>query len=587
MIERLRAAWLGIRLAIRAGSWRVPVILACSLAVALQPVVNAVALRTLVDGALAQDWVRTGTGLAILALLVGVVFSAYGIWVPLETTVTERARRLFEQDLMRLVVSIPSLEPHERPDFADKLEVLRSNSQLLIGAVWTAISNVSFFVGAGAALVVLADLHLIMLLLPLFGVPLFIASIRGVRINDQAVEQTAEPLRLSDHLFKTTTTPSFGKELRIFGLSPELIRRQRDTYASANQVLFRADLRSALLNAGGWLVFLAAWAGAIILVTAQARAGNATPGDVVLAIALAGLVQGYVSGAVGLVRDVRRTLTMAARYVWLLDFARSFRPGSRPAPTGLRDGIEFDHVSFTYPGTDVEVLHDVSVKLPAGATVGAVGDNGAGKTTFVKLLLGYYRPTRGRILVDGVDMSDIDLADWRRRCTGAFQDYARLEFRLGESIGVGDLDRVDDPDAVHRAIERAGASELPPLEQQLGRAWDSGTDLSGGQWQQVAVSRGMMRDRPLLRVLDEPTASLDADVEHSLFERYRSVARPDALAVGGITVLVSHRFSTVRMTDGILVFDNGRVVEQGTHDELVRHAGLYAELFALQARAYR
>jgi ATP-binding cassette subfamily B protein len=189
--------------------------------------------------------------------------------------------------------------------------------------------------------------------------------------------------------------------------------------------------------------------------------------------------------------------------------------------------------------------------------------------------------------VDGADLAGLNTHRWHGAVSGAFQDFARLEFTVGESVGVGDLERLDEDSAVRAALTRAGATIDLPLSQQLGRAWDGGVEMSGGQWQQLAVARGMMREHPLLLVLDEPTASLDPDTEHALFERYREATRRGAGGVGGITVLVSHRFSTVRMTDLILVFDRGRVVEQGSHEELMELGGTYAELFGLQARAYR
>ncbi len=588
MRDRLRVVWLALRLAVAAGGWRVAVIVACSLSIALQPSANAFALKLLTDGALRGDWGHAAIGIGVLAVLIAVLFSAYGIWVPLEATVSERAAQLFEQELMRLVAAIPTLEPHERPDFVDRLDVLRGNSRLLIGALWTTLSNVSFFVGVGTALGVLGNVDPILLVLPLFGLPMFGASLRSVRLRDRAMDRTAEPLRMASHLFRLTTTPSFGKELRMSRLADEVADRHDRLNRTAQRDLFAADLRAGLLSAGGWALFTLGWAGGVGLVVWRAARGQATPGDVVLALTVAGLVQGYISGAAGLVRNLKQTLSMAARYVWLRDLVGHLQIGRRPAPERLHRGIRLDRVSFTYPGTDIEVLHDVSATLPAGATIGVVGDNGAGKTTFIKLLLALYQPTSGRILVDDVDLAEIAPHEWRSRLAGAFQDFAKLEFTLSESVGVGDLDRVGDETAIRDAMQRAGsAEELPALDQQLGTAWADGVDLSGGQWQQLAVSRGMMRGQPLIRVLDEPTASLDADIEHALFERYHDAARLGLAPSGGVIILVSHRFSTMRSADLILVFDRGRLVEQGFHEELMRLEGLYAELFGLQARAYR
>ena len=237
------------------------------------------------------------------------------------------------------------------------------------------------------------------------------------------------------------------------------------------------------------------------------------------------------------------------------------------------------------------LLDDVSFDLPAGKVIAIVGENGAGKSTLVKLLAKMYEPTSGRILVDGVDLARIATVDWRTRLAGAFQDFFRFEFLARQTVGLGDLPRVDDEPAVVTAVTRAGADDvivrLPAgLETQLGPTWPGGTDVSFGQWQKLALARGFMRDRPLVLVLDEPTAALDAETEHALFERYSAAVRGDD-GVGRITILVSHRFSTVRMADLIVVLDGARVVETGTHEALVAQRGQYAQLYSIQAASYR
>lgn len=237
------------------------------------------------------------------------------------------------------------------------------------------------------------------------------------------------------------------------------------------------------------------------------------------------------------------------------------------------------------------MLHDVNLDLRAHSIVAIVGVNGAGKSSLIKLLCGFYRPTTGQITVDDIPLADIDLTAWRQRLSGSFQDFARFELPVRETVGVGDLSHVDDRDAVASAIARAGAADvvdqLPDgLETQLGRVFD-GVELSGGQWQKLALARASMRSLPLLLILDEPTAALDARTEHAVFERYAARAEAVDVAGGAITILVSHRFSTVRMADHIIVVDNGRIVQQGTHDELMRAGGSYAELYQAQANAYQ
>ncbi len=256
-----------------------------------------------------------------------------------------------------------------------------------------------------------------------------------------------------------------------------------------------------------------------------------------------------------------------------------------------------DHVSFRYPATDRVVLDDVTLDLPAGAVVAIVGENGAGKSTLVKLLCRFYEPTSGRITVDGVDLSRMPADAWRARLAGAFQDFFRFEFLARHTVGLGDLERMDDRPAVDVAVERAGAGDVVDhlthaLDTQLGPTWPEGVEVSFGQWQKLALARGFMRDHPLLLVLDEPTAALDAETEHALFERYAAASRGGAGdtsgdADGRVTILVSHRFSTVRMADRIIVLDGARVVEVGTHEELMAKGGQYAELYGIQAASYR
>jgi ATP-binding cassette, subfamily B, bacterial len=282
------------------------------------------------------------------------------------------------------------------------------------------------------------------------------------------------------------------------------------------------------------------------------------------------------------------------RYDWLRRYAdqHSWDDAAEPAPRRLRSGIELRSVGFCYPGSDQPVVSDVSLTLPAGTTVALVGENGAGKTTLVKLLARMYDPTAGAVLVDGVDLRSIEPEAWRRRISAGFQDFVKFQFLAREAVGIGDVDRLDDTRVIRAALDRADAGELvehlpETLRTQLGKRFEGGHDLSGGQWQRIALARAFMRERPLLLLLDEPTAALDPEAEHALFERFAEASKVAAAETGGVTVLVSHRFSTVRMADVIVVLDSGGILETGTHDELVKADGRYAELFAMQARAYR
>jgi ATP-binding cassette, subfamily B, bacterial len=584
MIDQLRVVWVATALAVRAGGWRIPVIAVCRLSLALYAPANAVALKLVTDGALGGDRGLVIGGCVLAAALVAVMFGAYGIYVPLETTATERATNAFEQDLMRLVASIPTLEAHERPDVADRLDVLRTNARALIGTIWAAFGAVSFFVGATAAVVLLVRTDPRLLLLPLSAVPLLAAARYGTRLRLETAEATAETARRASHLFGVATTPRYAKELRVFDLHHAVFDRFDDASRTAGRVTFEAALRAGVASAAAWAVFMAGWAVAVLAIVAQAQRGDATVGDVVLTIGVAALIQGYVAGAAGIVREFTGTAAVAGHYLWLRDFAAQIPRGTAAVPDAVQHGVELSDVSFTYPGTEHEVLRDVSLLLPPGSTVAVVGENGAGKTTLTKLLLGLYDPTRGHVRVDGTDVTALRTAEWHRAQSGAFQDFLRPELTVREAIGLGDVDQLDDEVAVSSAVDSSGAS-VPLLDTQLGRAW-GGVELSGGQWQQLALARGMMRRRPLIRVLDEPTSALDANAEHALYERYQR-ATADARAAGGIVVLVSHRFATVRMADLIVVIGDGAIVERGSHTDLMTLDGLYRELYDLQAGAYR
>jgi ATP-binding cassette, subfamily B, bacterial len=353
--------------------------------------------------------------------------------------------------------------------------------------------------------------------------------------------------------------------------------------------------RSALWHALAWAVFGSAYAGAIVYV---ASGLDAPAADVLLVLAAGARLSSYVGATVGEIGFLRGIwMDGSRRLAWLEDYAAALAvDADQPVPDRLVEGITLEDVSFAYPGTERRVLDGISLHLPAGAVVALVGENGAGKSTLVKLLCKLYEPDAGRILVDGAPLARMPAEDWRDRMAGAFQDFFRFELRARHSVGVGDVPRLDDDPGVRAAVERAGAGDVVDqlasgLDTQLGPTWPAGVEVSFGQWQKLALARGFMRDRPLLLVLDEPTAALDAETEHALFERYASVVRDGPVegagGVGRITLLVSHRFSTVRMADLIVVLDGARVVETGSHEALMARGGPYAELYEIQAAAYR
>jgi ATP-binding cassette, subfamily B, bacterial len=504
--------------------------------------------------------------------------------------------RLIDSDLIDLGGRVPTIEMHERPDVADRVELLQQGALYFAFAMTSVVWAVGVLVQLATTILVLMSVSPWLILLPLLGVPSLIAGGSAQKTRQRAWEETIEDQRLSEHLLELGTTPGPGKEVRIFGLGGEIARRHAALRGEMLARERRAEWRGAVLTTVGWLVFAIGFAGAIVLVTSRAIDGRATVGDVLLVIALAGQIQTALNGAYWLIGDFVGTLRSADHYLWVGDFVdramQRRRSADTPPPDRFVEGIRFEAVSFRYPETDTDVLQDIDLTIPSGTTVAVVGLNGAGKTTLAKLLAGFYEPSAGRITVDGIDVRDLDAEQWRRRLSACFQDFVHFQYLAGESVGLGDLPRIEDEAWVSGALQRAGATDviehLPEgLGTLLGRAYGDGVELSTGEWQKVALGRAMMRDEPLLLILDEPTASLDAYAEHALFERYAAASDRTGRDRGAIMVLISHRFSTVRMADLVVVMEDGRVVQTGTHAELEREDGAYRELYELQSRAYR
>ncbi|ODU01503.1 MAG: hypothetical protein ABS81_20555 [Pseudonocardia sp. SCN 72-86] len=433
-----------------------------------------------------------------------------------------------------------------------------------------------------------------LLLLPVAAIPPLLAdrwAKKIIRTNEDAV---AHDQRRAALLFSLATTTGSAAELRSYGLADHVAAEHARLSAAVDRRTGGEALKVLAIQGTGWTIYAAGLMAAIAFVVVETTHGVLSPGALLMAVTLIRRSRAQLATAAVRSGALLTTLTIADRMFWLEDHAAADAAshGSAPAPAALRDGIRLHDVRFTYPGADAPVLDGLDLTLPAGATVAIVGENGAGKTTLVKLLLGMYAPDAGCVEVDGKPLRDIDPAAWRTRSTAAFQDFARLHLPVRETVGVGDLPRLHDTAAITGALDRAGAATVPEqlpdgLDTVVGSSWTGGHGLSGGQWQKLALGRAMMRDDPLLVVLDEPTANLDAPTEHALFERYATAARRGAELTGAVTVLVSHRFSTVRMADLVVVLEDGRVRERGTHDQLVAAGGRYAELYELQAAAYR
>ena len=494
-----------------------------------------------------------------------------------------------ESHVARLQASVATIEHQERPDYLDRLSVLRDHVFALDHLFMSLFSVVGWIVRLVVTVVLLTSVAPVLAVLVVCALPILWTASWRPGVERAVEEQVAPRQRLARHLFVLGTTPSPGKEVRLASIGPSLMAQRRAAWESWYEPVRAARWTTALWHCASWAFFGACYVAGIVYVASHLRAG---PGSVVLVLVAGSRLSQYVGAAVGELGFLRGIwLDSSRRLTWLEDYAAAADSGGGgTVPSRLSDGIRFEGVSFRYPGTERTVLDDVTVHLPAGSVVAVVGENGAGKTTLVKLLCGLYRPTAGRVAIDGVDLATLSLRDWRARLAGAFQDFARFELPAQHTVGLGELARLDDRGAAHAAVGRAGATDvvgqLPDgLDQQLGPNWDGGVELSHGQWQKFALARGFMRDEPLVLVLDEPTSALDAETEHALYERYADAARSGANA-GRVTVLISHRFSTVRMADRIVVMDGARVVETGSHEELMAIQGTYAELYSIQAAAY-
>jgi ATP-binding cassette subfamily B protein len=533
----------------------------------------------------------------VQAAAVGLGISTAATWFL--RTVSTRIQRRFrdkvtialESHVAHLQATVATVAHQERPEYLDRLSMLRNQVFVLDHMYMSVFSTIGWILRLGVTMALLVSIHPALILLLVFALPTVLTSTWRPEVERSAQERGAQSNRLARHLFTIATTAPPGKEVRVTGIGERLVADRRAAWERGYRPVAAARRGSAFWHALAWAIFGLAYVGAIVFVSSGLRAPAS---QVLLVLAAGARLSGYIGATVGEIGFLRGFwMDGSRRLAWLEDYAASVAAlGDLPVPPVLQRGIRLDHVSFAYPGTSRVVLDDVSLTLPVGAVVAIVGENGAGKTTLVKLLGKMYEPSSGSIFVDDTPLARVPAGEWRARLAGAFQDFFRFEFRAGHTVGLGDVIRLDEEPAVVAAVDRAGARDVVAalklgLDTQLGLTWPSGVELSFGQWQKLALARGFMRDEPLLLVLDEPTAALDAETEHALFERYAAAARGGKSSSGRITILVSHRFSTVRMADLIVVLDGARLVEVGTHDELMAKSGQYSELYKIQAAAYR
>jgi ATP-binding cassette, subfamily B, bacterial len=426
---------------------------------------------------------------------------------------------------------------------------------------------------------------LVVLALIAAAIPATIAEVRFSSAAFRIRNWRSPDARKLNYLEYVLANDDHAKEVKLFGIGPILLER----YRSLGESFYEEDKKLAVRRAG-WayglsLIGTGAFYGCYAWMAIEAARGLRTPGELILyVVAFRQGQQAFQSILAAIGGMYEDNLYMSNLFAYL---AINVDPPPAIAAAGALDeeGIRFEGVGFRYPGQTGWALQDVNLTIKKGESLALVGHNGAGKTTFIKLLTRLYEPTEGRILLDGRDLRAWEPEALRRRIGVVFQDFNQYQLKLRENVGLGSVDHREDAPRIERAVDRGGATEvvrglMKGLDTQLGRWFKDGTELSGGQWQKVALARAFMREEADILVLDEPTAALDAESEHAVFVRFR------ALAEGRTTILISHRFPTVRMADRIIVLEGGRVIEEGTHSSLVEQGGRYAHLFSLQAQGY-
>ncbi|GJG86064.1 ABC transporter ATP-binding protein [Gemmatimonadetes bacterium T265] len=512
----------------------------------------------------------------------------------LESLLADRFSNRTSVRLMEHAATL-DLAQFEDPTFYDQLERARRQTAGRIGLFTQLLGMAqdSLTLASLVATMAAFDWRLLVLLVAAI-LPSFLGETHFAGLGYSLLFRWTPERRQLDYLRYVGASDRTAKEVQSFGLAPWLVGRYRvlaDRFDAENA---RLAVRRAGVGGALGLLGTAGYYAAYVLVLARAVAGVISLGTLTL------LAGAFARGRDILQRVLGTASDAAEQALYLGDLFDFFamrptiasKPGAPPVPTPIREGFVFEDVGFRYPGSERWAVRHVDLAIRAGERIALVGENGAGKTTLTKLLARLYEPTEGRILLDGVDLRDYDLASLRAAVGVIFQDFVRYDFAFDENVGVGEVavlesggDGAPTPAPIVAAAERSLAATLLPklpagYRQMLGRRFEDGVDLSGGEWQKVALARAYLRDAQVL-VLDEPTAALDARAEYEVFERFAE------LVAGRTAVLISHRFSTVRMADRIVVLGDGRVVEQGSHDQLVEAGGEYAELFGLQAVGYR
>ena len=573
------------------------VFVALALVAAALPVIQVWLGKVLLDQ-LAQVVGGAAIALSVIlltAVLYALAMAAQTALEPVQELLTarleSRAIGEFDRRLMAAGGRLVDLYQIERPSFQGSFAIVTFGSYMvprLVGFLQSGVRPALTLVGL---LFLLARLHpLIPLTLVLATVPYILSERRMAKNRSTAIVEQSHAAREMEYYTQVTTDPHSAKEVRVFGLGDFFLHRFEERRVQALRQLDGLRLRH-LRNTGFFgAVYALALGGGFWYVAAQAGAGNLTVGDIALYL-------GVITQTETMLRYIGqwagKLYEMTLRLETIFQFLDRSRPHiTLPAPTdalvapqSLQEGIALRNVTFQYPEGESDVLHRFGAALPAGKVTALVGVNGAGKSTLVKLLTRMYDPDEGEILLDGQPLHAYDLESLRRRIAVVYQDFAQFALSLGENITVGAGGLNASEERMQQAAAWAGADQVATnlaqgYDTQLTRQFSGGVELSGGEWQKVALARGFMRDAAFV-ILDEPTAALDAEAEYHLFQRFRE------LVAGKTALIISHRFSTVRMADNILVLEDGAIIENGSHAELMAANGRYAALYAMQASWYQ
>jgi ATP-binding cassette, subfamily B, bacterial len=484
--------------------------------------------------------------------------------------------------------TILDLASFEDPIFYDKLERARRQTtgrMGLMAGIMKIFQDVVSLVSLSAGLIVFSPW--LMALLVAAVIPAFLGENHYSKLAYSVLFRRTPQRRQLDYLRLLGASAQSAKEVKIFGLGGFFTERYRSVAGAIESENRDLAIRRAIAGSALNIVATACYYGAYVVVLMRTLAGAITLGMFTFLTGAFSRSRSYIENILSSFNDISEETMYLKDLFDFFEIQPTIHPAaaSLPAPRPIRDGFVFENVTFAYPGAERPVVENINFHLNAGEKVALIGQNGAGKTTLVKLMARLYDPTEGRILLDGVDLRDYDVEDVRREIGVIFQDYMRYDAIVRENIGFGNVGALSEErrirDAAFKSLAQSVIEKLPAgIDQMVGRRFDGGVDLSGGEWQKLALARAYMRDAQLI-ILDEPTATLDARAEYEVFLRFADLTR------GRMAVLISHRFSTVRMADRILVLANGQIQEQGTHSELLKVKGHYAELFELQAAGYR